>query len=91
MGDTKLWKILVDAEAQRDALAAELRLAVSARDYSNDMLDAARIETAHHSRVSAGLQMRAELAESRATALAALLHRWVDRHNRTTATSKGGE
>jgi hypothetical protein len=65
--------IKVVAQGDYDALAAELRIAVSARDYANDMLDSARIETAHHSRVSAGLQLRAELAESRATALAALL------------------
>lgn len=44
---------------QRDTLAASL--------------DASRIETAHHSRVSAGLQMRAELAESRIAAIEAAL------------------
>lgn len=35
----------------------------------------ARIETAHHSRVSAGLQMRAEMAEDRIRALEAKLRR----------------
>ena len=44
-------------------------------------LDAARIETAHHSRVSAGLQMRAELAESRISQLEALLRRVVEQPN----------
>jgi hypothetical protein len=53
---------------EQSAAQARVGIALAAE------LQASRIETAHHSRVSAGLQLRAELAESRATALAALLH-----------------